>query len=167
MATTPLCFCIRQDSAVDLAHKNPSDISCNRIMRAAISFVSIIPALQWCNALMITTSLSQPQQHHHRHSRCQQIIKYSSNNYNYNDLHPPSLSTTALNMGSRRGTNRRRRKRRRTRHGIDADVDVVKDCPILFKDERVDHLGLAKSIDAEYAIEEAKRNLSFWEVLER
>ena len=61
---------------------------------------------------------------------------------------------------------RRKRRQRRTRHGIydDEDDDIGPACDILFRD---DHQGLAKSIDAEYAVEEAKLSLSFWDVLKR
>lgn len=61
---------------------------------------------------------------------------------------------------------RRKRRRPRTRHGIydDEDDDIGPACDILYRD---DHQGLAKSIDAEYAVEEAKLSLSFWDVLKR
>eukprot|EP00571_Detonula_confervacea_P006915 CAMPEP_0172317924 /NCGR_PEP_ID=MMETSP1058-20130122/33306_1 /TAXON_ID=83371 /ORGANISM="Detonula confervacea, Strain CCMP 353" /LENGTH=569 /DNA_ID=CAMNT_0013032611 /DNA_START=327 /DNA_END=2036 /DNA_ORIENTATION=- len=45
------------------------------------------------------------------------------------------------------------------------DEDLVH-CAYRDRDD-IDHQGLAKSIDAEYAIEEAKRDLTFWQVLER
>mmetsp|Transcript_10705 Transcript_10705/g.22994 ORF Transcript_10705/g.22994 Transcript_10705/m.22994 type:complete len:1161 (+) Transcript_10705:103-3585(+) len=69
-------------------------------------------------------------------------------------------SSTALHARTRR-----RRRRRRVRHGVDRDQDL-EDCVYLDRGD-IDHQGLAKSIDAEYAIEEAKLGLSFWEVLER
>ena len=73
---------------------------------------------------------------------------------------------TALGSSSRRGggkkSGRRRRQRRRTRHRDEDDGY----CSILDRDD-IDHLGLAKSIDEEYAVEESKLGLTFWEVLER
>ena len=67
-------------------------------------------------------------------------------------------------MRTRRRSSRQRR--RRTRHGIDMDDADVEDCLLLDRDN-LDSQRLAKSIDEEYAIEEAKLHLTFWEVLER
>jgi len=59
----------------------------------------------------------------------------------------------------------RRRRRRRVRHGIDGEQDID-NCVIFFRED-IDHQGLAKSIDREYAMEKDKLGLSFWDVLER
>ena len=73
-----------------------------------------------------------------------------------------STTTTALNARARR--RRKRRRRGRARHGV--DVAEFEDCMVLDRGD-IDHQGLAKSIDAEYAAEEEKLGLSFWQVLER
>ena len=63
-------------------------------------------------------------------------------------------TTTALDMRTRR----RRRKRPR-RGGVKFDIVNEDDgCQVL--DRRLDHQGLAKSIDAEYALEEEKLGMS-------
>jgi hypothetical protein len=72
---------------------------------------------------------------------------------------------------NRSPSRRRRRIRRGPKHYYDDyDNDDYDDdsmnCPI-YTDEPFDHAGLSKSIDEEYAAEEAKLNLSFFEILAR
>ena len=64
-----------------------------------------------------------------------------------------STTTTALDMRTRR------RRRKRPRRGIKFDIMDEDDdsCQVL---DRADHQGLAKSIDEEYALEEAKLGMS-------
>lgn len=65
-----------------------------------------------------------------------------------------STTTTALDMRTRR------RRRKRPRRGIKFDImdeDDENSCQVL---DRADHQGLAKSIDEEYALEEAKLGMS-------
>ena len=72
---------------------------------------------------------------------------------------------TQLDMRTRR---RRRKRVRRGRHNHGSDGIAVTDdekCAIFLED--CDHTGIAKSIEAEYAAEEEKLGMSFWEVLER
>ena len=92
--------------------------------------------------------------------------------HNNNDCcRTTSTLCTQLDMRTRR---RRRRRVRRGRHNhgsddrmdnIDGSVTDDERCAIFLED--CDHTGIAKSIDAEYAAEEEKLGLSFWEVLER
>ena len=74
-----------------------------------------------------------------------------------------SRTSTVLNMRPR--SRPRRRRRRRVRHGIDGEQDID-NCVIFFRED-IDHQGLAKSIDREYAMEKDKLGLSFWDVLKR
>jgi hypothetical protein len=88
-------------------------------------------------------------------------------------------SSTALYNRNRKKRTRslsRRRRFRRTKHNHNGEEGYWYDdeegeeeggINIFHKDKIIDYNGLAKSIDAEYALEEAKIDLSFWQVLER
>jgi hypothetical protein len=78
-----------------------------------------------------------------------------------------TFSTTALD-GRRRSKRRKRRGGGRSRRGDydDDEYDEDDDC-VFYEREELSITGLAKSIDAEYKIEEEKLGLSFWEVLQR
>jgi hypothetical protein len=74
--------------------------------------------------------------------------------------------TALLSRHGRGGSSLRRR--RRPRHGISVNEDGADACMLSLLDRTdIDHRGLAKSFDVEYALEEAKRGFTFWQVLER
>ena len=88
-------------------------------------------------------------------------------------LHPAprfhQRTLTILDNRNRSPSRRRRRIRRGPKHYYDTykpseDDEVY--CPI-YTDLPIDHAGLSKSIDDEYAAEEAKIDLTFWQILER
>ena len=110
-------------------------------MLAAISIVvgCLIPA---GNALIIPRSLAFS-------SARRGIFENGHTSYYYD-----TSSTTALDMRTRR------RRRKRPRRGVKFDImdeDDENSCQVL---DRADHQGLAKSIDEEYALEEAKLGMS-------
>eukprot|EP00956_Cyclotella_meneghiniana_P019592 scaffold33736_cov42-Cyclotella_meneghiniana.AAC.1 len=78
---------------------------------------------------------------------------------------------TILTDRNRSPSRRRRRIRRGPKHYYEDDTESPYDfdvnCPIRYTDEPIDHAGLSKSIDDEYAAEEAKRGLTFWQILDR
>ena len=78
---------------------------------------------------------------------------------------------TILTDRNRSPSRRRRRIRRGPKHYYEDDTESPYDfdvnCPIGYTDEPIDHAGLSKSIDDEYAAEEAKRGLTFWQILDR
>ena len=112
-------------------------------MLAAINIV-VGCLLSAGNALIIPRSLA--------FSSARGIFENGHTSYYYYDT---STTTTALDMRTRR------RRRKRPRRGVKFDImdedDENSSCQVL---DRADHQGLAKSIDEEYALEEAKLGMS-------
>lgn len=85
--------------------------------------------------------------------------------------HNHHRALTILTDRNRSPSRRRRRIRRGPKHYYEDDTETADDfdinCPIVYTDEPIDHAGLSKSIDDEYAAEEAKIDLTFWQILER
>ena len=102
-------------------------------------------------SLFATRGLQLQQQRHYSNNDCC-LTTYNTIN-------------TQLDMRTRR---RRRKRVRRGRHNHDSDgIAVTDDEKSAIFLEDCDHTGIAKSIEAEYAAEEEKLGMSFWEVLER
>ena len=129
----------------------------------AISIVCFLPALHTCIALLpvpprqgTINSLSW-----HTDGQHQASLRRLGSDHDdgHHQLLLPVSSKCCTALYSRTRSTRKRRRRRRPRHGVDMDNDDLDDCLLLDRDD-IDHQGLAKSIDAEYAAEEAKMNLS-------
>ena len=124
-----------------------------RSNNAVIGLLSLAPigsALIPSAHIFATRGLQQ--QRHYNNDDCCLLTTYNT-------------ISTQLDMRTRR---RRRKRIRRSRHNHDSDGIAVTDdekCAIFLED--CDHTGIAKSIEAEYAAEEEKLGMSFWEVLER
>jgi hypothetical protein len=88
---------------------------------------------------------------------------------------PKKIALQAQTNTQSSSSRRRRRLRRGPKHYYyendpDDDDDSTSNditCPTPLIDDQIDHAGLSKSIDAEYAAEEAKLDLTFWQILER
>jgi len=81
-------------------------------------------------------------------------------------IHHEDSSTSLHRSRPRKRRRRRRHGRTRHDHSEEGDEGFSEECYFLDRGN-IDHVGLAKSIDKEYELEEEKLDLSFWNVFER